>query len=114
MTSKYHNTKTKSKGITFHSKREAKRYEELLLLEKSGEVDCLELQPKFILQKSFKDRNGKTHRKIEYIADFKYRDVRYNVPVVEDVKGAKTEVYKIKKKLFLKKYGDKYIFLETY
>lgn len=111
---KYHNTKTENKGIVFHSKAESSRYSELLLLIKSGDIDCLTLQPKFLLQDSFKDRDGKTHRKIEYIADFKYRDVRYNLPVVEDVKGMRTEVYKLKKKLFLKKYGHKYIFLETY
>ena len=111
---KYRNKKTTNAGIEFHSEAESARYDELLLLEKGGEIDCITLQPKFLLQGSFKDRNGKTHRKIEYIADFKYRDIRYNHPVVEDVKGMKTEIYKIKKKLFLKKYGEKYIFLETY
>lgn len=33
--------------------------------------------------------------------------------VVEDVKGYKTEIYKLKKKIFLNLYGDKYKFIET-
>lgn len=47
---------------------------------------------------------------MRYIADFKYFDAEKGVYVVEDVKGAETEVFRIKRKLFLRKYGDKYIF----
>ena len=50
-------------------------------------------------------------RKVSYIADFMYKDIKRGVTVVEDVKGFKTDVYKIKKKLFLYKY-PKYEFKE--
>lgn len=106
--SKYHNIRTNG----FDSKKEAGRYQELKLLEKAGVIMALELQPRFLLQDSFSDKKGIKYRKIEYVADFKYFDKEMNCAVVEDVKGMKTEVYKLKKKLFLKQYPD-YIFIEV-
>lgn len=100
---KYRNKKTIIDGIEFDSKKEANRYWELNLLERAGEITDLELQPKFLLLKSFK-KNNKTYRKIEYIADFQYR--RNGKTIVEDVKGKETEVFKIKHKLFEYIYGD--------
>lgn len=108
--SKYRAIKTKVDGISFDSKKEARRYKELKILEKADEIKSLELQPRFLLQEKFK-YNGKTIRKIEYIADFRYIDEKGNT-IVEDVKGMKTEVYKIKKKIFLKKHGENLIFKE--
>jgi hypothetical protein len=112
--SKYRSKKVVVDGIKFDSKKEARRYQELKLLERAGAIKALELQPIFLLQDKFRYDN-KGYRKIEYIADFKYIDKDGNV-VVEDVKseGTATPVYKIKKKLFLKKYGDKYKFFENY
>lgn len=106
---KYHAKKTVVNGITFDSKAEAKRYRELLIMQEAGEIDGLELQPLFLLVSSFKCR-GKSYRDIRYIADFLYRETATNTLVVEDVKGVETEVFKIKKKLFLKKYGEAYEF----
>ena len=101
--SKYGNRKTTSSdGKTFDSAREAKRYEELKLLLRGGKIKNLQLQPRFLLQDKFK-RGGKTYRKIEYVADFMYEKDDGAV-VVEDVKGMKTDIYKLKKKLFLAKY----------
>lgn len=108
--SKYSAVKTKVDGIKFDSKKEARRYKELKILERSDEIKSLELQPRFLLQEKFK-YNDKTIRKIEYVADFRYIDEKGNT-VVEDVKGMKTEVYKIKKKIFLKRYGENLIFKE--
>lgn len=108
--SKYSAVKTKVDGIKFDSKKEARRYKELKILEKADEIKSLELQPRFLLQEKFK-YNGKTIRKIEYVADFRYIDEKGNT-IVEDVKGMKTEVYKIKKKIFLKIYGENLIFKE--
>lgn len=108
--SKYSAVKTRVDGISFDSKKEARRYKELKILEKADEIKSLELQPRFLLQEKFK-YNGKTIRKIEYIADFRYIDEKGNT-IVEDVKGMKTEVYKIKKKIFLKIYGENLIFKE--
>lgn len=109
--SKYNSIKTIVDGIKFDSKKEARRYKELKVLERAGTIKELELQPRFILQDKFK-LEGKTHRKIEYVADFKYWDKEKETWIVEDVKGVKTDVYKLKKKIFLKKYGREYTFIE--
>ena len=68
---KYRNKKTQVDMYVFDSIAESKRYKELALLQRAGEIQNLELQPRFLLQESFK-KNGKTYRKIEYIADFLY------------------------------------------
>ena len=109
--SKYNAKKKVVDGHTFDSKREAERYCELKLFVRAGEIRDLELQPRFLLQDKFKDKTGTTHRKIEYVADFMYVD-KDDKTVVEDVKGVLTDVYKLKKKLFLKIYDDKYYFRE--
>lgn len=110
--SKYEAKKTLVDGVVFDSKKEAARYQELKLLEKAGGIKDLSLQPNFLLQDKFKCQ-GKTHRKIEYIADFQYYIIKDKKWVIEDVKGFKTDVYKLKKKLFLKKYGEDYDFVES-
>lgn len=99
--SKYNAVKTDVDGVTFDSRKEAERYKYLMMLQSAGVISDLRLQPRYLLQDSF-IYDGKKIRKIEYIADFEYHqdgDI-----IVEDVKGYKTDVYKIKKKLFLKKY----------
>ncbi len=109
---KFGNRHVKIDGIRFDSVKEARRYNELKLLERGGEIQNLELQPRFVLQESFK-REGKTHRKIEYVADFRY--IENGQEIVEDVKSAITKkhpVYALKKKLLFKKYPD-INFLET-
>lgn len=98
---KYKNKKVQIDCYVFDSIAEAKRYKELKLLERAGEISNLELQPRFLLQESFK-KNGKTYKKIEYVADFKY--IEKGKIVVEDVKGIQTDVFKLKHKLFEKKY----------
>lgn len=109
--SKYNAKKTVVDGIEFDSIREADRYCELKLLEKAKEIRNLELQSRFLLQDKFKDKQGNTHRKVEYVADFMYID-KCGKTIVEDVKGVLTDVYKLKKKLFLKIYDDQYEFKE--
>ncbi len=91
-------------GFKFDSKKEAKRYLELKVLEKAGKIRDLKLQPVFLLQEGFY-RNGKAIRQMTYRADFEYVDDR-GVRIVEDVKGVVTKEYAIKKKLFLKKHFD--------
>ena len=103
MQSKYNNKKTQIDMYVFDSVKEAKRYKELKLLERAGEISNLELQPRFLLQDSFK-KNGRTYRKIEYVADFKY--IEKGKIIVEDVKGLQTDVFKIKHKLFEKIYPE--------
>ena len=108
---KYNAKKTVVDGIEFDSIREAERYRELKLLERGKEIRNLVLQPRFLLQDKFVDKHGKTHRKIEYVADFLYIDKDDNA-IVEDVKGMLTAVYKLKKKMFLKIYDEQYEFRE--
>lgn len=101
--SKYKNKKTKVDGILFDSIGESNRYTELKLLQKSGQISELELQPKFILIPTFK-KNGNTHRAITYTADFRY--IENGQTIIEDFKGMETQIFKIKKKLFEYKYPD--------
>lgn len=103
--SKYYNKKIMINGITFDSRKEANRYTELFRLEAQGYIKDLECQHKFVLQPGFK-KNGKTYRAITYIADFVYLDLETNKNIVEDVKGFKTDVYKLKKKMFEYVYPD--------
>jgi len=80
------------RGIVFHSKREAKRYEELCLMERGGLIADLELQPEFPIVV-----NGT--KVCVYRADFRYIDTSDGSEVVEDAKGYRTEIYKLKRKL---------------
>ena len=101
--SKYHNKKVQVDMYVFDSIAESRRYKELVLLERAGQIRDLELQPKFLLQEGFK-KNGKTYRPIYYVADFMYWGG--NKMIVEDVKGIETDVFKLKHKLFEHKYPD--------
>ncbi len=101
--SKYGNKKVQIDRYVFDSQLEGRRYRELALLERAGEIKNLRLQVPFLLQESFK-KNGKTYRKIEYIADFVYEEKGQTI--VEDTKGMKTDVFKLKQKLFEYKYPN--------
>ena len=97
MRSKYGAIRTTIDGITFASKAEARRYAELQILLKSGEITDLKLQPKYPLV--FTPRKGADPVNVgSYIADFWYRK-RNKEAVVEDVKGMLTPVYRLKKKM---------------
>ena len=112
MAHKYNAKKTVVDGITFDSRKEAARYKELKALELVGKIDRLELQPRFEVQEGYRYK-GKAIRKVEYVADFKYLDMERGVWVVEDVKGMRTNVYKLKLKMFLRRYGDFFDFREV-
>ena len=102
---KYGNKKVIVDGHRFDSKKEARRYGELKLLERAGKIKDLELQPKFELIPTIRTED-ETLRKVSYIADFKYIDLESGKVIVEDVKGFKTDVYLLKKRLFLQKYTE--------
>lgn len=98
--SKFRNIKTTVDGIKFDSKKEANRYTQLRFLESAGEITNLELQPKFVLiGASGEPLTYDNGRKMVYIADFKYTEWSTGQEVIEDVKGHKTAVYKIKKSI---------------
>ncbi len=106
---KYHAKKTECNGLVFDSKKEATRYNELLLLEKGGIIKELELQKKFeIVPKTDKVRRARF-----YVADFVY--TKDGVKIIEDVKSPitkKNPVYSLKKALVQWQYPD-FEFLET-
>jgi len=104
--SKYNNAKVQVDGIKFDSKREASRYLELKILQQAGQIEGLELQPKFRMKVN-------DFLICEYRADFKYREAGTVLPVVEDSKGFRTRDYRIKAKLFRALFSDQYEFRET-
>lgn len=101
---KYKNKKVIYDGIKFDSNREMAYYIKLKMLEEKGIIKDLELQKSFELQPSFKI-NGKTYKKITYRADFSYVSVEDNKIHIVDTKGFRTNVYKLKRKMFAYKYG---------
>ena len=112
--SKYHAQKTEVDGIKFDSKWEAERYNQLSAMQRAGQIKDLQRQVKFVLQDGYVNNKGEKIRPICYIADFQYID-NEGRKIVEDTKSpaTKTDVFKIKKKLFEAKFKD-YIFIEKY
>lgn len=100
--SKYHAKKTCVDGITFDSKREADRYLVLKSMEEDGAIKDLRRQVRYELVPAF-NVDGRHYRPVFYVADFVYRENGHEV--VEDVKGMMTDVYKLKRKLFARRYG---------
>jgi hypothetical protein len=114
---KYHNKTAIVNGITFMSRKEGRRYQDLLLLERAGAIQDLQRQVKFVLipaQCEAFERYGKNGQKLKdgqrilerecsYVADFVYQ--MDGEMVVEDTKGVKTKDYIIKRKLMLYVHG---------
>ena len=82
--SKYHNRKTVVDGITFDSVKEASRWQELKLMERSGEIVGLVRQVRIELVPK-----TKLHKARFYVCDFVYFDKAQNKTIYEDVKGYK-------------------------
>lgn len=100
---KYKNKKTlrtlpNGEVVEFDSKREAIRFDSLLIMVKQGHIKNLILQPEYEIIPTIRHKN-KTLRKIKYIADFRYE--KNETVIVEDVKGFHTKEYQLKKRLFL-------------
>ena len=117
MKSKYQSIKTCVNGIEFDSRREARRYQELLLLERAGVIQNLKMQVKYVLIPAHYEtyeRYGKKGQRLKdgqrllekeccYLADFVYTE--NGKEIVEDTKGFRTNDYIIKRKLMLHVYG---------
>ncbi|WP_445429252.1 DUF1064 domain-containing protein [Bacillus atrophaeus] len=99
---KYGARKTQVDGITFDSRAEAKYYEQLKWLKVSKQIKDFKLQPRFLLQEAFK-KNGKTFRKIEYIADFEVHNLDGSIEII-DIKGVETKEFAIKRKMYERNY----------
>ena len=111
--SKYGAIKTIVNDIKFASRMEAEFYKKLLLDLENGVIESIELQPRYELQPPYK-KNGKSIRKIEYIADFRvvYSDGREKI---YDVKGfSRDSTFKLKRKIFDFVYPDKELVLITH
>jgi hypothetical protein len=92
-------------GHVFDSVIESRYYRQLKWAEEHKTILFFRLQPRYLLQAAF-EKNGKKFRKIEYIADF---EVHHRDGTIEtiDIKNKETEAFKIKRKLFEKKYPHK-------
>lgn len=90
-------------GILFASKREMRRYQELKLLERAGEIRNLALQVPLVLSAG-NDRRTSIGK---YVSDFVYqeRDGQDWITRVEDVKGYDTPLSKWKRKHVTAQYG---------
>lgn len=101
--SKYGNRKTAFDGMKFDSAKEARRYAELKLLEKNGDIQNLRTQVRYELippqYRMFGGKQKLVERGIAYVADFVYEE--NGQTVVEDAKGMRTKEYIIKRKLML-------------
>jgi len=109
MINKYGNKKTVIDGITFDSKKEAKRYGELKMLKKAGRILDFTMQPEFpyITTHYHPTEAMSTYTvKRKYIADFAVTYPDYSVEI-EDVKGFSTAEFKRKKKIVEAIYGIK-------
>lgn len=109
---KYHAKKVSIQGEVFDSKKEARRFLELQMLEKAGKISGLQRQKKFVLvpaqyePETTGPRGGKIkgkllEREVAYYADFVYFDEEEKDFVIEDTKGVRTLDYIIKRKLML-------------
>lgn len=113
---KYHSKKITRDGMTFDSVKEYRRFRELALLERAGEITDLKRQVEFVLIPAQREpdtigkrggiKKGKTiELKCSYIADFVYTENGQRV--VEDTKGFKTKDYVLKRKMMLYFHGIK-------
>ena len=111
--SKYHAEKSSRGDLTFDSKKEARRYDELMLMQNADMIRDLKLQVRFCLIEGYTTTENVKHKGEYYVADFVYErktapdcngDVHW-LKVVEDAKGYRTQVYRNKAKLFREKFG---------
>ena len=102
---KYNSKKITVDGEKFDSKREYKRWCELLLLQRAGKIADLDRQVKFELIPSQRVDGKVVERPVYYVADFVYVDTATSQKVAEDSKGFKTRDYVIKRKLMLWVHG---------
>lgn len=114
--SKYYNIKTRAlDGTVFDSLKEARRWDELLLLQRAGKISDLQRQVRYELipaqyetyeryskkGERLKDGVRLLERKVEYVADFVYTIADTGENIVEDAKGIRTKDYILKRKLML-------------
>lgn len=102
---KYQNVRCEHDGMKFDSKAELKRWLELQVMLRAKLIGKLERQVPYQLIPATKRPSGGAERACSYIADFRYVDLERKCVVVEDVKGAVTPEFRIKRKLMLHVHG---------
>lgn len=103
---KYHNKPTTIGTEVYRSKREAARHQDLLLLQRAGEITGLVREVSFELAPKVKIKGEDRARPaLRYVADFVYSDIQTGTVVVADAKGMPTPVYRLKKHLMATVHG---------
>ena len=102
---KYNAKKTIIGNLKFDSKKEAEYYLKLKAKRINGEINWIKLQPEFLILRGFTLENGERTKGIRYVADFEVEYADGHREII-DVKGVKTESYKIKKKMLLDMYPN--------
>lgn len=102
---KYGSRKAERGALRFDSQKEARRYDELMIMLRAGLISDLRLQPQFTFQESYVTEAGERIRAVRYTADFSYRFG--GKLVVEDVKSGptRTKEYLRNRKFMRAKYG---------
>lgn len=103
--SKYNAIKTVIGNLKFDSKKEANYYLTLKAKRINGEIRSIKLQPEFLILRGFTLENGERIKGIKYVADFEVEYADGHKEIV-DVKGLRTDVYKMKKKMLLDMYPN--------
>lgn len=100
-------TMPNGRALTFASKREARRYDELALLLAAGKIRDLRLQQAYTLQGAYISSEGEMVRGIVYKADFAYQEPCGDGwrQIVEDAKGFRTDKYVMKRKMMQDRLG---------
>ena len=102
---KYRNQIVEVDGIRFASRLEARRYQQLKLLERAGEISELKLQEEFVIDRGYISyQTGQKMRAVVYVADFSYNDHRTKQHVIEDVKGVETAQFRNKWRMCQERY----------
>ena len=105
--SKYHARPCTIDGLRFASQLEARRYQQLKLLQKAGEISELVTQPVFILQEKTVDAwTGKTIPRQTYVGDFMYKETTTGRMVCEDTKGFFNQIFRSKWALVRPRYPE--------
>ena len=102
---KYHNERAERNGVKFDSRKQARRYDELMVMLRAGIISDLRLEPQFTLQESYMTETGERIRAVRYTADFSYKFG--GKLVVEDVKSkpTRTKEYLRNRKFMRSKFG---------
>ena len=113
---KFHASGVEDDGYRFASKAEHRRYQELRLLERAGEIEDLQVHPFWFLLVPVLGTPRSRVVVGRYTADFKYTRLPAEEEVVEDVKGGaatRTEAYRLRKKMIEATYGIKIVEVEA-